>query len=101
MSHSMSVLMPIVMVMLCITGILTPLFPSKKNKHRKQLLYLQSSDHLTPVNPHNSIYSIVDSILGALSLPDIGQLFPDNDPNWRGADSSIFMEEVAQITNTN
>ena len=29
-----------------------------------------------------------------MSLPDIGQLFPDNDPNWRGADSSIFMEEV-------
>ena len=36
----------------------------------------------------------MDAILGALSLPDIGQLFPDNDPNWRGADSSIFMEEV-------
>jgi len=33
--------------------------------------------------------SIVDSILGA---PDIGQLFPDNDPKWKGADSSIFME---------
>jgi 2-C-methyl-D-erythritol 2,4-cyclodiphosphate synthase len=39
-------------------------------------------------------HSIVDAILGALSLPDIGQLFPDNDPNWKGADSSIFMEEV-------
>ena len=38
--------------------------------------------------------SIVDAILGALTLPDIGQLFPDNDPNWKGADSSIFMEEV-------
>ena len=36
----------------------------------------------------------MDAILGALSLPDIGQLFPDNDPNWKGADSSIFMEEV-------
>jgi 2C-methyl-D-erythritol 2,4-cyclodiphosphate synthase len=39
----------------------------------------------------------VDSILGALSLPDIGQLFPDNDPNWKGADSSIFMEEVTEF----
>ena len=37
----------------------------------------------------------MDAILGALSLPDIGQLFPDNDPNWKGADSSIFMEEVS------
>lgn len=31
---------------------------------------------------------------GALGLPDIGQLFPDNDPDWSGADSSIFMEEA-------
>lgn len=33
---------------------------------------------------------------GALGLPDIGQLFPDNDPEWSGADSSIFMEEVCR-----
>ncbi|CAM9205163.1 unnamed protein product [Chrysoparadoxa australica] len=39
-------------------------------------------------------HSIVDAILGALGLPDIGQLFPDNDPEWSGADSSIFMEEA-------
>lgn len=31
---------------------------------------------------------------GALGLPDIGQLFPDNDPKWSGADSSVFMEEA-------
>ena len=39
-------------------------------------------------------HSVVDAILGALTLPDIGQLFPDNDPNWSGADSSIFMKEA-------
>ena len=39
-------------------------------------------------------HSVVDAILGALGLPDIGQLFPDNDPSWKGADSSIFMEEA-------
>jgi 2-C-methyl-D-erythritol 2,4-cyclodiphosphate synthase len=39
-------------------------------------------------------HSVVDAILGALTLPDIGQLFPDNDPRLRGADSSIFMEEA-------
>ena len=27
-------------------------------------------------------------------MPDIGQLFPDNDPRLRGADSQIFMEEA-------
>ena len=32
--------------------------------------------------------------MGALCLPDIGQLFPDNDPTWKGADSSVFMIEA-------
>eukprot|EP00635_Sarcinochrysidales_sp_CCMP3193_P006025 CAMPEP_0118898056 /NCGR_PEP_ID=MMETSP1166-20130328/5201_1 /TAXON_ID=1104430 /ORGANISM="Chrysoreinhardia sp, Strain CCMP3193" /LENGTH=231 /DNA_ID=CAMNT_0006837137 /DNA_START=11 /DNA_END=706 /DNA_ORIENTATION=- len=39
-------------------------------------------------------HSVVDAILGALTLPDIGQLFPDNDPRLKGADSEIFMEEA-------
>ncbi len=29
-------------------------------------------------------------------MPDIGQLFPDNDPKWRGADSAQFMEEAVR-----
>jgi 2-C-methyl-D-erythritol 2,4-cyclodiphosphate synthase len=36
----------------------------------------------------------VDAILGALTMPDIGQLFPDNDPRLKGANSDIFMEEA-------
>jgi 2-C-methyl-D-erythritol 2,4-cyclodiphosphate synthase len=39
-------------------------------------------------------HSVVDAILGALTMPDIGQLFPDNDPRLKGADSSIFMVEA-------
>eukprot|EP00900_Chrysochromulina_parva_P019930 jgi/Chrpa1/27939/Chrysochromulina_OHIO_Genome00012921-RA len=39
-------------------------------------------------------HSVVDAILGALTLPDIGQLFPDNDPRLRGANSEIFMFEA-------
>lgn len=42
-------------------------------------------------------HCVVDAILGALNLPDIGQIFPDNDPKWKGADSSIFMIEVTII----
>ena len=30
----------------------------------------------------------------ALGLDDIGQLFPDNDPRWEGADSAIFLREA-------
>ena len=40
-------------------------------------------------------HSVVDAILGALGQDDIGQLFPDNDPKWKGADSRVFMEEAA------
>jgi len=42
-------------------------------------------------------HSIVDAILGALTLPDIGQVFPDTDPRWKGCDSSKFMEEAYRI----
>lgn len=41
-------------------------------------------------------HSVVDAILGALSMPDIGQLFPDNDPRLKGADSEIFMVEACK-----
>lgn len=39
---------------------------------------------------------MVDAILGALGLPDIGQIFPDNDPKWKGAASSVFMKEAVR-----
>lgn len=39
-------------------------------------------------------HSVVDSIFGALTLPDIGQFFPDTDPRWKGAASDVFMEEA-------
>jgi len=39
-------------------------------------------------------HSVVDAILGALTMPDIGQLFPDNDPRLKGANSEIFMDEA-------
>jgi 2-C-methyl-D-erythritol 2,4-cyclodiphosphate synthase len=37
-------------------------------------------------------HAVTDAILGALALPDIGQLFPDTDPNYRGANSRTFLE---------
>jgi 2-C-methyl-D-erythritol 2,4-cyclodiphosphate synthase len=42
------------------------------------------------------LHYVVDAILGALGLPDIGQLFPDNDPKWKGAVSSIFVIEAVR-----
>jgi hypothetical protein len=34
---------------------------------------------------------------GALCLPDIGQLFPDNNPSWKGASFDRFCEENLQL----
>lgn len=42
------------------------------------------------------LHCVVDAILGALGLPDIGQLFPDNDPRWKGAPSDVFMREAVR-----
>jgi len=37
------------------------------------------------------LHAITDALLGALALPDIGTLFPDTDPNSKGAASTIFL----------
>ncbi|MFN3166174.1 MAG: 2-C-methyl-D-erythritol 2,4-cyclodiphosphate synthase [Phycisphaeraceae bacterium] len=39
-------------------------------------------------------HAVTDAVLGALGLDDIGQLFPDSDPKWDGADSAIFLREA-------
>ncbi|MCC7146004.1 MAG: 2-C-methyl-D-erythritol 2,4-cyclodiphosphate synthase [Phycisphaeraceae bacterium] len=41
-------------------------------------------------------HAVTDAILGALGQDDIGQLFPDNDPKWKNADSRVFVEEAAK-----
>lgn len=43
------------------------------------------------------LHTVTDAILGALCLPDIGQLFPDTDPKWKGARSDIFLKEAARL----
>ncbi len=39
-------------------------------------------------------HAIMDALLGALALPDIGRRFPDNDPAFEGADSMVLMKNV-------
>lgn len=41
-------------------------------------------------------HCVVDAILGALSLPDIGQLFPDTDPRYHNAASHAFMTAACE-----
>jgi len=41
-------------------------------------------------------HACADALLGAAGLGDIGQLFPDTDPTWAGADSLLLLAEVAR-----
>ena len=40
------------------------------------------------------LHAISDALLGAAALGDIGKLFPDTDPQFKGADSMVLMAEV-------
>ena len=40
-------------------------------------------------------HAATDALLGAAGLPDIGQLFPDTDPEWKSASSLRLLEEAA------
>ncbi len=40
------------------------------------------------------LHAISDALLGAAALGDIGKLFPDTDPQFKGADSLVLMSEV-------
>ena len=42
-------------------------------------------------------HALMDAVLGAARLGDIGKLFPDTDPAYEGADSLKLMERVAAL----
>ena len=46
-------------------------------------------------------HALMDALLGAAALGDIGQLFPDNDPAYEGADSVKLLERVTAVLKEN
>lgn len=42
------------------------------------------------------IHAVVDALLGAASMGDIGALFPDTDDRWKGASSLLFLREAGE-----
>ncbi|MFP5274351.1 2-C-methyl-D-erythritol 2,4-cyclodiphosphate synthase [Coleofasciculus sp.] len=57
--------------------------------HELGLLGHSDADALT--------HAIMDAMLGALSLGDIGHYFPPTDPKWAGADSLELLSQVNQL----
>ena len=58
-------------------------------EHDKGLLGHSDADVL--------VHAIMDAILGALALGDIGKHFPDTDPKYKGADSIKLLEFVNNL----
>ncbi|MEN9216127.1 MAG: 2-C-methyl-D-erythritol 2,4-cyclodiphosphate synthase [Gloeomargarita sp. HHBFW_bins_162] len=57
--------------------------------HHRGLLGHSDADVLT--------HAIMDALLGALSLGDIGHYFPPDDPQWAGADSIQLLTQVRRL----
>src|SRR5437660_2423696 len=45
------------------------------------------------------LHAVTDALLGAAGLGDIGDAYPDTDPRWRDADSSLFLRETLDRLN--
>ncbi len=43
------------------------------------------------------LHAVCDALLGAAGEGDMGRHFPSSDARWRGADSRLFLEEVARL----
>ena len=44
-----------------------------------------------------AVHALIDALLGALALGDIGMLFPDTDEKYRGADSMKLLKHVIEL----
>jgi 2-C-methyl-D-erythritol 4-phosphate cytidylyltransferase/2-C-methyl-D-erythritol 2,4-cyclodiphosphate synthase len=46
------------------------------------------------------LHAITDALLGTIGSGDIGSHFPPSDPQWRGADSAVFLKHAASLVTT-
>lgn len=44
-----------------------------------------------------ALHALIDALLGAAGMGDIGSLFPDTDPQWKDADSKEFLYAVKEL----
>ena len=58
-------------------------------------------DHPLGLDGHSDadvlVHALMDALLGALALGDIGRYFPPDDPQWRGANSLVLLHHVTAL----
>ena len=73
------------------------------NGHQEQFITLcgVKMKHKTSFIAHSdgdcAIHALCDALLGALALGDIGQHFPDTDPQYHNKNSGFFLKKINQI----
>ena len=72
-------------------------------ENRKLILGGVSFDHHLGLSGHSDadvvLHALGDAILGAASLGDIGELFPDTDDKWKGISSQILLDKIIELVN--
>jgi len=72
-------------------------------ENRKLILGGVFFDHPLGLSGHSDadvvLHAVGDAILGAASLGDIGELFPDTDDKWKGISSRILLDKIMELVN--
>jgi 2-C-methyl-D-erythritol 2,4-cyclodiphosphate synthase len=72
-------------------------------ENRKLILGGVNFDHHLGLSGHSDadvvLHALGDAILGAASLGDIGELFPDTDDKWKGISSQILLNKIIELVN--
>ena len=72
-------------------------------ENRKLFLGGVCFDHHLGLSGHSDadvvLHAVGDAILGAASLGDIGELFPDTDDKWKGISSQILLDKIVELVN--
>mgnify|MGYP006412702199 CR=1 FL=1 len=72
-------------------------------ENRKLILGGVNFDHHLGLSGHSDadvvLHAVGDAILGAASLGDIGELFPDTDDKWKGISSQILLDKIIELVN--
>jgi 2-C-methyl-D-erythritol 2,4-cyclodiphosphate synthase len=72
-------------------------------ENRKLILGGVSFDHPFGLSGHSDadvvLHAVGDAILGAASLGDIGEHFPNTDDKWKGISSQILLDKIIELIN--